>query len=236
MTVYTEALINNTYELVLPDFRKVFHADRPNWERGRLESCYELMKPGMTVFDIGAEHGDFTTLYHQWVGQEGKVIPVEPAAHYWEFIRMTFAANGFDKPQRSWVALVGDRPTRRLRGDVEGWPNEAYGEGIPDGGFVHLAQDDRLPRTTIDAMSSFVHPNAIVIDIEGAEWHALVGAKQTMRNLRPLIWVSVHDDTMMNWYGKSMDDILTLCKQVDYFATELPHHGEGETFWLLQPR
>src|SRR5688572_22118125 len=98
VSVYTECKLNGRYPLIVPDFRAAFWNDRPNWEIGRMESCAELMKPGMVVFDLGAEHGDMTSAYKSWVGPEGDVIPVEPAAHYWEFIRKTWEANRFNRP------------------------------------------------------------------------------------------------------------------------------------------
>lgn len=237
MTVYVESRINDTYDIILPDFRKCFHADRPNWEKGRLESCRELMQPGMVVYDIGAEQGDFTTLYHQWVGNTGEVIPIEPAAWYWPFIKNTAEANGFPPPRYSYVGLVGDRVSRNARGDVaDAWPNEAYGEGIPDGGFIHLAQDNKSPRTTIDALSNMVKPDAIVMDIEGAEFFALKGARLTLTQHRPLVWVSWHEETAWNWYKTKLDDILSLMATHSYDGLELPHWGEGEKFWVFEPR
>lgn len=236
MTVYTEARINDTYEVILPDFREIFHRARPLWEKGRLASCAELMTPGMVVYDIGAEHGDFTALYRKWVGDDGDVIPVEPAAHYWPFIMGTWEANRFPKPpQLSYVGLVG-QVASRTRGDHPGsWPEECFGEGIPDGGFLHLAHDKTSPRTTIDQLCRFVTPDAIVIDIEGAECHALLGGRKTLENHRPLVWVSVHEPTMLKWYGKTLDNILAYMKSMRYSVTELPHHGEGETFFLFTP-
>lgn len=237
MTVYIESRINDTYDIVLPDFRNTFHADRPNWERGRLENCHALMRPGMVVYDIGAEHGDFTTLYRQWVEPNGTVIPVEPAAHYWPYLRGTYEANGFVCPPHSWVALVGDKTSRGLLGHVEGsWPNEAYGEGIPDGGFLHLAQDAKSPHITIDHMATFIEPDAIVMDIEGAEGMALKGAIRTMEKHRPLVWVSFHEETAWNWYRIRWTDIERIAEEVEYDVIGLPHFGEGETFFLLAPR
>lgn len=243
MIEYVLSRINDTYPIVLPDFRHTFHAERPWWERGRLDSCAELMTPGMTVFDIGAEHGDFTALYKQWVGPTGDVIPIEPANHYWQFIRDTWSMNELTpQPSMSFVGLVGatehgDRPLD------DGWPYESELPGTPDGGFVHLRHSPDFNRTCIDMLACYERPDAIVIDIEGAEFDALSGAGHVLSEIRPLVWVSVHDvgdgldwpGPLKAWYGKTPDDIHALMDGYGYTAELLPSHGEGESFWLYRP-
>lgn len=265
---------------MLPDFRVSFHAARPTWEKGRLESCAELMKPGMTVFDIGAEHGDFTALYRKWVGTctcghplrdhhptgefqdrlctrcgclthavaDGDVIPIEPAAHYWPFIRGTFEANEFPAPGYWYQGLVSDKwanTPKHVWTREESWPNAAYAEGVPDGGFIHVKSNPSFPQITIDRLSELATPpHAIVLDIEGAELLALQGAANTLQTHRPLVWVSVHDigdgagwnGPLKDWYSAVPQDIHDYMNEMDYSAQELPYMGEGEHFWLYTPR
>lgn len=240
---YSSGFICDEYELVLPDFRVDFHRDRPKWEKGRLESCAELMRPGMCIYDIGAEHGDFTALYRKWVGVQGEVIPVEPSPHYWPFIRGTFDANGFKSPAGSYVGLIADRNVGRRPIDLT-WPKESEGEGIPDGGFTHLRSNPQHDQLTIDDLAIFIKPHAIVLDIEGAEWHALNGARTVLEKARPLIWVSVHDvgddsgwpGPLEGWYGKSIHFIHNLMNEYGYTWDLLPSYGEGERFFLYTPQ
>lgn len=234
---YKPGLINAKHEIVLPEFRVAFHADRERWEVGRLDDCADKMKPGMVVYDVGAEHGDFTALYKKWVGESGDVIPIEPAAHYWPFIRGTWEANGFATPPRlSYVGLIGDKRDGPNHVSSYTWPEESEGEGVADGGFLHLAHAHKdVPRTTIDHLANYYAiPDAIVLDIEGAEWNALYGAQALLSEGHPLVWMSFHEDTCWNWYRKKLIDIHALMKDCGYVGEELPHHGEGETFWRYE--
>ena len=228
--------INDRWELWLPDFRCEFHAVRPTWEKGRLDSCAGLMTPGMTIVDVGAEHGDFTALYKQWVGESGDVIPVEPAKHYWPFIRETFAANNMTNPTRCFEGFAAERSAWESHGLWPAWPLSAYGEGIPDGGFLHLAHAPRVPRISLDDLIGGGPVGGIVIDVEGAEFEVLAGATQLCTGPRPHFWVSVHEPTMWNWYQRELSAIHQLMAEWDYVGVELPHHGEGETFWLYSPK
>lgn len=228
---------------MVPDFRKSFWDDRPHWHEGLLDSCAELMKPGMTVYDIGAEHADLTTAYRTFVEPGGEVIPVEPAAWYWPFIRGTFEANNFPAPALHFVGLIGDKQVGDRPFGNE-WPPESEGEGIPDGGFIHLRHAaKKYSQTTIDQLSGWMEPDAIVLDIEGAEWHALNGARGALERCRPLVFVSVHDvpsgdypGPLKAWYHKTPDDIHNLMREYGYSHELLPSFGEGESFHLYQPQ
>ena len=40
----------------------------------------DLIRPGMTVVDVGANSGEFTRLFRQAVGPDGVVVAIEPHA------------------------------------------------------------------------------------------------------------------------------------------------------------
>lgn len=244
-----ETRINGRWPVMLTEDRFDFHEARPKWEAGRLASCAERFETGMVVYDVGAECGDFTSLYRSWVGPSGTVVPFEPQPRYWPSIRATWEANGFgDPPLAWWPGFAGDTTTLHVfESDLHNagwpkadWPASSDGPIVPDVGFRHLAQQaEMIPSVRLDAFAdiSGVRPDIVVMDIEGAEWHALSGATYLMRShRRPLFYVSVHEATMRDWYGTSLDDIHELCKAHDYGFTELPYNGEAETFWLLEPR
>lgn len=241
---YVPARILDTWDIVLPEYRRNFWAERKDWERGRLEHCAEHMKPGMTVLECGSECGDMTSLYRQFVEPYGTVIPMEPSHFYWDFIRGTWLANGFAAPPPvCYPGFAGNVTSGKSAICRNSWPADADLEGVPDGGFRHLAQDEHTPRITIDDLCSItsLHPDAITIDCEGAEWHILDGCSRVLHNDRPNVWVSVHDigeedgtwpGALKGWYDKTVEDIHTLMAGYGYESQELPWMGEGEHFWV----
>lgn len=237
--------INGRWDIVLPEDRHIFHRDRPAWEAERLASMYERLEEGMTVFDVGAESGDFTTLYKMWVGEKGEVIPFEPSIPYWPSIRQTFEANGFTAPSHTFAGFASHltdlRPPKATGnpGIFEGWPPEySVGAITPEFGFRHLAQDaPRTPQITLDdfVRGTAIRPSALMLDIEGAEWNALSGANFILDELMPLVWVSIHPETLWNWYGKKPEDIFELMWKFGYRGKALAPLGrDGEDYWLFE--
>jgi len=241
-----ETLINNTWPLMVTQDRHEFHRVRPGWEKERLVTCAEMMTPGMTVYDIGAECGDFTSLYGTWVGSTGRVIPVEPSSPYWPSIRAHWEANNLPRLSGFFIGFASDHddlnpPKQRDASafdphHLSGWPHCSVGQIMPDFGFRHLAQQaDDTRQLTIDTMvDNFGKPDAIVMDIEGAEWHALQGCQRVLMNDRPIMWVSIHPATMLDWYGKTVEDISNYMTDLDYVGAMLGE--DSEQYWLFVPK
>lgn len=236
--------INDRWDINLTPDRHEFHAKRPGWEIERVDSCAELMKPGMCVYDIGAECGDFTALYKMWVGESGTVIPVEPSPPVWPQLRAHWEANDCGPLQGYFAGFAGftDSLIPELKDDLyastfpaaDGWPACSVGEIIPDFGFRHLAQQlHHTPTLSLDSMVKAIGfvPDAVVMDIEGAELLALQGARRLLTEVKPIMWVSVHQPTMREWYDHTLGDLLGWMEYIGYTGTML---GEGtEEYWIF---
>lgn len=248
MTEYVECYLNGQFPLMVPDFRADFWNAREHWERGRMEHMAATLRPGMTVYDCGSEHGDMTSCYKSWVGPSGDVIPIEPAPHYWPFIRGTWEANDFGPPPHAmFCGFVGQQSSAFAAGihlGAGGWCPHTEGEGVPDGGFKHLKYESRnIPTASIDSLATYAVPDAIVVDVEGAEQLVMEGARTVLETIRPLVWISVHDiadgdwpGPLKGWYGHSLDTLNAFMDEMNYSAEELPWNGEGEHFWYYSPR
>lgn len=246
MTVLVDGKINDRWDLRLTPDRAEFHRLRPGWEAERLSAMYEQVSPGQCVWDLGAESGDFTALYKQWVGAEGCVVPVEPSPLMWPQLRAHWEGNGCGPLEHRLVGFISDQDRTAPEPDPaayrepfvedDGWPACSVGEVVPDPGFRHLSgQPDMYHQWTIDTLASMSpSPDHIVMDIEGAEWHGLAGARECLEVVRPLVWVSVHPVPLKEWYGKEPVDIHLLMKDYGYQGTFLGLCTEE--LWLFAPR
>jgi FkbM family methyltransferase len=183
--------------------------DAPSgWERPRLASMQQHLKPGDVLYDVGTEHGWLSAVYGSFCGYENMVL-IEPSPEFWPNIRMTWQANGFPGPIACYPAFAGTE----VRGNPDGkvWPDCADSD-VEVGGMAYRYIDKHLdiPSVTIDwvALHCGQIPNAITVDVEGAEFLVMKGAEYELHNHRPLVWISIHDDLMERDFGHTPDELI----------------------------
>lgn len=98
---------------------------------------------------------------------------------------------------------------------------EALGDVAGTIGFRHKdlgshRVDPQGPAVTVIALDelTLIDLDLLQLDIEGYEWHALMGAAQTIERCRPLIQVELRDIAVR--YGRSNDEIRRLLASWGY--------------------
>lgn len=189
------------------------------WERQQVESMQEHLKPGMRLFDIGAETGWQSAVYAQIVGGENMTL-VEPSQSFWPLIRQIWKHNDLAMPEACVVALAGNK-TRDAMIDWD-WPaisNNGLSTGYRDYRYLHV---DDLPIVTIDALAAAVgSPDALTVDVEGAELEVLRGAESTLRRAKPLVWVSASPDLSVKNYGTTLEEMIDFVQSCGYKADRI---------------
>lgn len=236
-------VINGEWVLELPEHR----AARPQWdianggwEKERLASMHANIEPGQLVYDIGAEEGDLPALWASWGAD---VVLFEPNPRVWPNIKVIFEANDLaDRVRGCFVGFAGDTDTYP-EGALPGtgwaggwWPDAALGEVIGDHGFMNLCERPDVPSVTIDQARLIVgKPDAITIDVEGAELQVLEGARATLTGIdQPTVWVSIHPEFMAEMYGTHPDDIHNLMAWCGYRSKHLA--TDHEQHWVFWPK
>lgn len=228
-------LLNGKHELNLPEERQKqwqTWADRgTNWEEERIDSIMGFLDKSDLIFDIGSERGDFPAL---WSTRGARVVMVEPSDRFWPEIRETWNLNNNGTPLGMYVGFCGPQQ-RGSRGNPSLWPPEAMGEYHPDPGFYRIVDYPDAPIFTIDELTeTFGAPDAISMDIEGAELQALRGGTHTFLEHRcPAVWVSVHPDFMPQ-FNDTKENLLLFMDQMKYSAELLA--VDHEEHWLFTPR
>jgi hypothetical protein len=209
VTAMVDTGINGRWTLKLPDYR----AERPEWatgwERERLDAMHDLIEPGDTVLDVGAEEGDLSALYALWGAD---VVLVEPNPLAWPNIRAIFEANGLAGMVRGSVVgflaaeargepgvlLGGAHGAARARGGGDRWapwwPDCAFGPMVKAHGFLTLDAAPGVGALTLDGLVERrgCPPTVVTVDVEGAEADVLAGGPVLFSTDRPAVFVSVH--------------------------------------------
>lgn len=229
-------LINGRWELRLPEHRHA-RPEWPWWEATRLAAMRHVIRSSDVVFDIGAEEGDFPALFASW---GASVVCFEPNDRVWPNIRAIFQAN--DLRLYGWfrgfasddVANVQLGPMSGDIGHGFAWPPCADGPVIGDHGFQTIPEYPDVPRITVDAYCAATghRPDVLTLDVEGAEFRVLSGARDTLVTWRPVVFASIHPEFMRDTYGDTPAHIETLMADVGYESRFLCRdHEEHWVFW-----
>lgn len=135
----------------------------------------DIIKPGMTVIDVGAHIGYFTRLFSQLVGPSGKVIAFEPISENFEILQKNTEKFSNIK---LYNYAVGDNIGTTIFYKVLG-RSACHSLLKPS----DHSQEVVVPITTIDELvklENLHNINFIKIDVEGSEFSVLKGAWQSL--------------------------------------------------------
>jgi FkbM family methyltransferase len=145
-----------------------------------------VLRPGMTMWDIGAHTGFFTALCSRRVGPSGRVHAFEPGPVTRARLEQTIELNGFTNVRMHPCAVGGERAEGVLH-DV-GRPAQATLRPR------HATGSTVEVRTVADLWDELGPPDVIKIDAEGAEVPIIEGAAGLLDGAPVGIVVEIHDD------------------------------------------
>jgi FkbM family methyltransferase len=190
----------------------------------------ELLAPGDTFLDIGANHGSYSLLAARRVGAGGAVLAFEPQPLLAELIRRSFAANGFSHGRVEQVALADRGGWTRLfvprtnsgAASVHEALSPSRGASVIDVELVSL--DDRL-------LERPPLPGRILVklDVEGAELAVLRGARALLSRRRPPLIVEISPATMRA-AGHGLQELLDVL-----LASGYSRYAELDSFPAARP-
>jgi FkbM family methyltransferase len=188
-------------------------------EAGPVDRLKDIVPPGSTVVDVGANIGFFTLKFARWVGEQGLVIAIEPDLENFETLTAKIAAAGVEhRVQAHQAAAAGESGAVRFQRN-ELHPGD-HRITLGAGGMMVSA-------VTVDDLvaESGARPVSLVkIDVQGAEMLVLKGAKRTLEQMRPALFVEVDDCNLVD-LGSSAHALVAHLEQAGYEAHELAKYG-----------
>jgi FkbM family methyltransferase len=155
------------------------------YELAKAAAMRDLLAPGATFVDVGANKGDFSVLAATLVGDAGRVLAFEPEPENCRWIERTLALNE-RRNVRLFPLALGDRDGEavlqlsRQSGAhtlVPGLPGRAEGEL-------------RVPTRTLDGLLAELgtpRVDVLKLDVEGFELPVLRGASRTLASNPALV-------------------------------------------------
>ncbi len=155
------------------------------------KALVDHLRPGMTVYDIGANIGFFSLMAARIVGPRGTVISFEADPEIAARLRENLARNQFTQARVEQKAVWSESTTVTFE-RVD--PNTS-----PDRGLGHVSTSGTtLASITVEAVSldqytaSHPPPDFLKCDVEGAEVAVFQGAERLLSGKRPILLVEMH--------------------------------------------
>ena len=147
-----------------------------------------LVRPGMVVWDVGANAGFYTLAFSRLVGDAGKVYAFEPLAENTSNLLTHARLNNIQNTQIVQTALADQT-------GVIGFSVAASNS------MGHISQQKSSYLVTTFTVDDFLarfpdaRPDLLKIDIEGAEASLLLGASQLLGRSAPEIVLALHGES-----------------------------------------
>jgi len=163
----------------------------------------DWLKPGWTVYDVGANIGYVSLILAHAVGEKGRIYSFEAFPENIERLQKNVDLNDCNESVQVIPVAVVDEPR-----DVHFLVGPSNGMGKVDGSAgrsdVPYSGSMTVPGISLDHFvydQGYPAPQAVKIDIEGGEVLALPGMTRLLKDQHPLLFLELHgqDAARMAW-------------------------------------
>tara|TARA_A100001037_G_scaffold256538_2_gene242736 strand:+ start:1383 stop:2057 length:675 start_codon:yes stop_codon:yes gene_type:complete len=192
-----------------------------NWGNAHnsgFEFCIEASRGKTCVLDIGAHIGLVSLPLSQMVAPDGRVFAFEPATANRAALKRHLELNAITNVEVV-TQLVGDTDNADIvlfeHANVSGMNTRAPLKS----GAEYI--ETRHRQLTIDSFcrERGLEPDVIKIDVEGAEFAVLEGAREILATSRPVLVVSIHPQHLKA-LGRNADELRALAAASDYAVSD----------------
>jgi FkbM family methyltransferase len=183
--------------------------------RSEKAAMAELVKPGMTVVDVGANLGLYTLYMAGLVGPTGRVIAFEPDPDLVEILRENCSANGVTNVEVHNCAL-GAEPDHLILHRLTLNSGENHLGSKERGAFRRPVE---VVVATFDSLLPDVRPDFVKVDVQGWELNVLKGMRLALLSSRPKVYVELWPEGLRR-AGSSPKELYTFIReaQLDFYS------------------
>ena len=201
------------------------------WEPTTSKLISEELRVGETFLDVGANVGHFSLLAARRVGPSGRVVSVEASSSTAQALRTNVDLNELGSVITICNVAASDHEHEATL-HSEDQAGAAYLRHLnpkATGGGVEVVK-----AVPLDSLIPDARPSVVKIDIEGADFRALLGMKNLLERSRCRLVVVETEEDNLSRFGDSVDDVLGFMRDLGYSASRLasPGHADSRVFRL----
>lgn len=173
---------------------------------------------GDQVLDVGANIGFFSTLLSRWVGEDGRVLAIEPEPENCKFLRGNLESNRCRNVTICECAVGASAGVSEFSIDEATGATGRLGAEVTASELAVGTGKLQVVETRVETIDSLcevyqVVPSFLKLDIEGGEIGALEGARRIVRAARPVI--------VSELTGIGGSEVIELLRREDYRLWDL---------------
>jgi FkbM family methyltransferase len=176
----------------------------------------QVLRPGMTFIDVGANDGLYTLFASSRVGVTGRVVALEPSSREFARLQRNLRLNGLTN-----VAAL--RQAASDRSGVASLRLAEFGhEGLNTlGEFAYSIEQQASEEVSLITLDSLIasqnlsRVDFLKMDVEGGELNALKGAQSVLATHKPLILIEIVEAALKH-QGASRDSVLDFLQSFGY--------------------
>jgi FkbM family methyltransferase len=186
--------------------------------------CKKIIKPGMTVLDIGADIGYYSLLFSKLVKETGRVYAFEPDPEVFDILSKNIKSSKY-KNIHIVQSAISDRSGKAVFFESEKPGRHSLFDTSGQDQDFKIKKRLEVDVVTIDDFL-LKHDNPkidfVKIDIEGAEIKALLGMKNTIAKSKKLgAIIEFNANSHTEDYIKKISEFGFLVKKIDVNSVNL---------------
>ncbi len=196
--------------ITVPEIQKGYYGDMTggNYEGYILETIQKHDIKNKTIWDVGAHMGYHSLLFAKYIGENGKIIAFEPNPK----IRKILQENINDNSElSSKIATRKEALSDKISHSTMSISKHGH-QTSSSGGYLNTItpplekesyKNFECVGVDTDTVDNLIQnkkvaiPYLMKIDIEGAEFDLLKGAKNTLQTIQPILIIEIHNISMM---------------------------------------
>jgi FkbM family methyltransferase len=154
------------------------------YEREKQAAIAKVVRPGMTLYDVGAHAGFYTLLFSRLTGNAGRVYAFEPCPFGLRYLLEHVRLNDLQNVKVIQAAVADTANLEPMSIGMDSYQNR----------LSATARTPLLvPTLSLDSFGGSP-PDLIKIDVEGAEARVLEGSQRILRDVRPAVFLALHGE------------------------------------------
>jgi FkbM family methyltransferase len=178
--------------------RAIFVSGR--YEPNEFFFLHRVLRPGMAFVDVGANMGFYTLFASKRVGATGTVVAIDPSEREFGRLKANVETNALTNVSLLQVAVSDCAGEAELLVATEEKSGHntlgSFGYGSVRAQGAERVRVERLDDILRDIGLGRV--DVVKMDIEGAEFRALQGARETLRTVRPVLLLELSDRSLQH--------------------------------------